>query len=217
MKKLVILGGSGIGMIAASVAYDLGTYEVLGFLNDVEEVGSYIGKYTKIKVIGTSANIEKFLIDDNIDFFVAYGGMQREKEVYEKIVNLNIPRDRLVNLIHPTAIVPKEFCKIGKGVLIAPLAQLSPDTEVSDNCILLANSFLGHDSFMDRFSTLATNSVIGALVHVGKGSHIGSNSTIREKVRINDFSLIGTASNVLNDIPKNSIVVGNPAKILREK
>ena len=35
MKKLIILGGSGIGMIAASIANELGYFKVIGFLNDV--------------------------------------------------------------------------------------------------------------------------------------------------------------------------------------
>ena len=44
--ELIILGGSGIGMIAASIADELGNYEVCGFLNDVVPVGTQIGKYT---------------------------------------------------------------------------------------------------------------------------------------------------------------------------
>ena len=189
----------------------------MGFLNDVVETNSYIGKFKKIKVLGKTEDIEKYLSQDDVYFFMAYVGMQNEKDVYNKMLSLNIPSERFATLIHPTAIIPKGFCSIGNGVLMAPLSQLSPDTTVSDNCILLANSFLGHDSFMDRFAHLATNSVVGANVHVGKAAHIGSNATVREKVKIGDYSLVGSASNVLNDIPENSIVVGNAAKVLREK
>ncbi len=52
MKKLVILGGSGIGMIAASIADSTEEYEVCGFLNDYYDVGQCIGKYKEIPVIG---------------------------------------------------------------------------------------------------------------------------------------------------------------------
>ena len=48
MKKLIILGSSGIGMIATSIAEELGKYEVYGFLNDVMQVGTQIGKYKKL-------------------------------------------------------------------------------------------------------------------------------------------------------------------------
>ena len=213
MKKLVILGGSGIGMIAASIAMESGEYEVSGFLNDVIEVGTEIGKYNKIPVIGTTDNIQYYL-DSGYYFFIAYVGLQKEKETFEKIEKFKIPRERYATLIHRTAIIPNGFCNIGYGVLMAPLSQISPDTTIGDNCILLANSFLGHDSTMLKFAHLATNSVVGANVIVGRGVHVGSNSTIREKVNIGDFSLIGSGAVVLNDVDENIVVVGNPAKKL---
>lgn len=217
MKKLIILGGRGIGMIAASVANDLGLYNILGFLNDVVPVGQKIGKYTGYKVIGKSFDARKYLADKDVFFFIGYVGMKNEKDVFEKITALDIPTDRYATLIHPSAIIPKGFCSIGNGVLMAPLSQLSPDTTVEDNCILLPNSFLGHDSTMKKFAHITSNSVIGGNVTVGKGAHIGTNSTIRENVTIGDFALIGSGSVVLNNVSENSIVVGNPAKVLRFK
>lgn len=217
MKNLIILGGSGIGMIAASIAKELGQYNILGFLNDVLPVGSLIGKYDKIPVIGSTLDLPQYLEDENNTFFIAYVGMQHEKKVFEKISSFNIPSTRYATLIHPTAIIPKGFCHIGNGVLMAPLSQLSPDSTIEDNCILLANSFVGHDSTLKRFSHIATNAVVGANVIVGKACHIGSNSTIREKILIGDFSLVGAGAVVINDIPVSSIVVGNPARLLRTK
>lgn len=217
MKKLVILGGNGIGMIAASIANDLGHYKVIGFLNDVLPVNTLIGKYNTIPVIGSTNDLSAYLEDDNTLIFVAYVGMQNEKSVYEKLESLNIPSSKYATLIHPSAIIPKGFCKIGNGVLMAPLSQLSPDTTIEDNCILLPNSFVGHDSTLMRFAHIATNAVVGANVVVGRACHIGSNATIREKIKIGDFSLVGAGAVVLNDVIENSIVVGNPAKLLRTK
>ena len=217
MRKLVIFGGSGIGMIAASIAADLGYYTVMGFLNDVVEVGTTIGRYLKYPVIGKTDDYRRLLDDMDTDFFIAYVGMQSEQTVFERIVSFDIPLQRYATLIHPTAFVPKGMCDIGMGVLMAPLAQLSPDTAVAHNCILLANCMVGHDSVLERFAHVATNAVVGANVRVGKAVHVGSNATIREKVNVGDFSLIGSGSVVLNDVLPNSIVVGNPAKVLRVK
>ncbi len=217
MKKLIILGGRGIGMIAASVANDLGTYEVLGFLNDFVPVGEKIGKYNGYNVLGKSADVQRYLNDEDIYFFIGYVGMKNEKDVFEKITSLGIPREKFATLIHPSAIIPKGFCSIGNGVLMAPLSQLSPDTTIEDNCILLPNSFLGHDSTMKRFSHITSNSVVGGNVLIERGAHIGTNATIRENIKIGEFSLVGSGSVVLHDVPENSIVAGNPAKLLRQK
>ncbi len=217
MKKVVILGGRGIGMIAASVAQDLGYFEVLGFLNDVVPVGKTVGVYKKHKVLGTTEDVATYLKDKDVYFFIGYIGMKNEKEVFEKISNLKIPRERFATLIHPTAIIPRGYCNIGYGVLIAPLAQLSPDTTIEDNCILLPNSFLGHDSTMRRFSHITANAVVGGNVTLGRGAHVGTNATIRENVTIGDFSIVGSGSVVLKDVPNNSIYIGNPAKLLKQK
>lgn len=217
MKNLIVLGGSGIGMIAISIAKELGTYTIGGFLNDVLPVGSYVGKYEKYPVIGTTNDLDKLLVDDDNMFFIAYVGMQHERMVYDKIVSLNIPSTRMATLIHPTAIIPKGMCKIGNGVLMAPLSQLSPDTTLEDNCIMLPNSFLGHDSTLRRFAHVASNATVGANVVVGKACHIGTNCTVREYTKIGDFCLVGSGSVVLKDVPDNSIVVGNPARLLRTK
>lgn len=216
MKNLIVLGGSGIGMIAISIARELGTYTIGGFLNDVVPVGSYIGKYDKFPVIGTTEDLPKFMEDENNVFFIAYVGMQHEQEVYDKITSLNIPANRMATLIHPTAIIPKGMCKIGNGVLMAPLSQLSPDTTLEDNSIMLPNSFLGHDSTLKRFAHIASNATVGANVTVGRACHVGTNSTVREKISIGDFCLIGSGAVVLKDVEPHSIMVGNPAKLLRK-
>lgn len=216
-SKVVILGGSGIGMIAASILERTGEAEVLGFLNDVLPVGSKVGKYRQFPVLGKTEDLGSYLKDESCRVFIAYVGLTSEQAAYEKIVGLPIPDDRLQSIIDPSAIIPSGYCRVGRGVLFAPLSQLSPDATISDNCMLLANAFVGHDSFLDRFAHLATNAVVGANVHVGKAVHIGSNATIREKVKIGEFALIGAGAVVVDDVPENAIVVGNPARVLRIK
>lgn len=216
MKKLIILGGSGIGMIASYIADISGNFKVQGFLNDVVSVGENIGKYKKIPVIGKTEDLPKY-IKEGYYFFIAYVGMQKEQEIFNKINTLDIPEERFANLIHPQSVIPEGYTKIGNGVLIAPYVQLSPDVEIENNCILLGNSFVGHDTTIRKFAHLASNSVVGANVDIGRACHIGTNSTIREKVKIGDYCLIGSGSVVLNNIEENSIYVGNPARLLRKK
>lgn len=215
MKKVIVLGGSGIGMsVAAIVEHDTNA-TMLGFLNDCEPIGSSIGRFTHIPVIGRTEDILYYLEDSEVCFFIAYVGMLHEEEVYRKIESLPIPMDRYYNAIHPTAVYDPKFSHIGNGVLLTALSQVGVDVTISDNCMLLANSYVGHDSFLDRFAHVATNAVVGANVHIGKGVHVGSNATIKEKVRIGDFSLIGAGAVVLEDVPAKSVMVGNPARILR--
>ena len=65
MKKLVILGGSGIGMIAASIAKESGDYNVLGFLNDVIPVGSK----ERQKMIRLTRQSEQKVLKEDFNYF----------------------------------------------------------------------------------------------------------------------------------------------------
>lgn len=217
-KKIVILGGTGAGLIAASIIDRDENAEVIGFLNDFIPVGDNINSYNKkIKIIGKTSSVNEFLEDENTFAFVAYEGISDPYKSYEAWKNLRISEEKYYNVIDKFSVVPWEYCNIGNGVMVAQFSQISPGSTLSNNSIMLGNSFLGHDSFIGEFSHLTTNCVVGAHVKIGKGVTIGMNSTIRGGVTIGDFSLIGAGSVVLEDVPANTIVAGNPAKIIRER
>ena len=215
MKELIILGGAGIGLTVASIAEQEENIAVLGFLNDVVPVGERIGKFKSFPVIGTTNDITRYLDDPDVLFFVAYVGMQNEKQVYEKVMGLNIPVDRFYTAIDKRAVYPEGYCKLGNGILLTALSQVGVDVTLSDNVMLFANAYVGHNAFLDRFAHVASNAVVGANVHVGKAVHVGTNATIREKVTIGDYSLIGSGAVVLNDVPPKTIVAGAPAKVVK--
>ena len=52
---------------------------------------------------------------------------------------------------------------------------------------------------------------------VKKRASIGSNSTIMCGVTIGEGALVGAGSVVTKDVPPNTVVVGNPARVLRKR
>ncbi|MDF9843632.1 MULTISPECIES: hypothetical protein [unclassified Paenibacillus] len=78
--------------------------------------------------------------------------------------------------------------------------------------------FVGIEKFetiIRDYSCIAGGVCISGVVVIGKSCYIGTNSSIKQNVSIGDFSLVGMNSAVLRDVPKNNVVVGNPAKFLR--
>ncbi len=62
---------------------------------------------------------------------------------------------------------------------------------------------------------MVRNQKLSKPVKIGKNVWIGASCTILPGVCIGDNSIIGAGSVVTKSIPKNAIVVGNPAKIIR--
>lgn len=215
MKKIYILGGHGNGLvIAAAISRKYKDAEI-EFLNDVDEIGIGIGKYKKIYVTGKTKEISERLYEKDTHVISAYAGFSNPLKSLKKLEELDVPNEKWLKFVDETAIVPSEFCNIMKDTFIGPLAQLSPNVEIGAHCSLFGNSFIGHDTDIGDFCHIASNGVVGSLVHIGKGVHIGTNSCIRENINIGDYSVIGAGAVVVNDVPANAIVVGNPARILK--
>jgi UDP-2-acetamido-3-amino-2,3-dideoxy-glucuronate N-acetyltransferase len=50
---------------------------------------------------------------------------------------------------------------------------------------------------------------------VGKGATIGANATILCGIVVGAGAMVGAGAVVINDVPSNAVVVGNPAKFIR--
>lgn len=51
--------------------------------------------------------------------------------------------------------------------------------------------------------------------YVGKNCFVGAYSIVMPGIRIGDECIVGSGSVVTGDVPSNSVVAGNPAKIIR--
>jgi len=209
--EIVILGGATVvGPIIKACGY-----KIVAVLNDSIPVGKTEGRFVKYEISGTSKDLNKYLVGDR-KLVLTMMTMKNKRGIWEKFVKLGVPDYKFAKIIDPTAIIPQDgSCRVG-NVIMAPLSQLSPGAEVKDNCILYGNSFIGHDSTLERYVVVANNASIQARVYIERGVHVGSNSTILSGLKIGEFSLIGAGSVVTKDVPPNTIVAGVPAKPLKK-
>lgn len=73
-----------------------------------------------------------------------------------------------------------------------------------------------------NFVTIRQNTTIGNAKQngkcpiIGNKVNIGANTVIIGDIKIGDNVIIGAGSVVVDDIPENSVVVGNPARIIKK-
>lgn len=217
IKKVFILGSEGNGLVIAAAINRNYPDACISFLSDDHDVGQLIGTIKSLPVVGKTSDVVEKIKEEGAYAISAFGGITNPQKNIETLNSLGIKDEKWLVFIDKTAIIPFDFCKLGRDVFIGPLAQLSPDVTIGNHCSVFGNAFVGHDSKIGEFCHLATNSVVGSSVTVGNGVHIGSNSVIREHIRIGDYSIIGAGAVVVKDVPENAVVVGNPAKVLRVK
>jgi len=125
--------------------------------------------------------------------------------------------------IHPQAAVTGNVI-IGKDVYIGPGAALRGDwggIVIEDGCNVQENCTV--HMFPGVTVTLYAGAHIGhgAIIHgasIGKNTLVGMNAVVMDNVEIGDECIIGALCFIKanSKIPKRSLVVGNPGKIIKE-
>tara|TARA_B100000949_G_scaffold181970_1_gene163213 strand:- start:127 stop:1065 length:939 start_codon:yes stop_codon:yes gene_type:complete len=75
---------------------------------------------------------------------------------------------------------------------------------------------VGHNSIVKKATQITAGSVISGRAKIGKGCWIAPNSVIDAGCEIGDGCIVGTASLVMSNFPKNSVIVGSPARLLKK-
>ena len=132
-------------------------------------------------------------------------------------------------VIHPTAFIHPQAnvtgkVMIGKDVYVGPGAVIRGDWGtiiIEDGCNVQENCTLHMFPGLSVVLREAAHIGHGAIIHgaeIGRNVLIGMNSVIMDKVIIGENSIIGALSFLKSGeaIPERSLVVGNPARIVRK-
>jgi UDP-N-acetylglucosamine acyltransferase len=83
-------------------------------------------------------------------------------------------------------------------------------TIIGNNCLLMANSHVGHDSRVGNNCIIANSVGLGGHVHMEDFVIIGGLVGIHQFVSVGKHSMIGALSMVAKDVPPYTLFSGNP-------
>ncbi len=172
----------------------------------VIEEDCVIGKNVSIghnSVIGYHTIIEDDVIigSNNTIGGIGFGYEKSENGKYEMIPHIgNVHICACAEIGNNTAIDRAVIgsTKIGPNAKIDNLVHIAHGVKIGANSLIIAHA------------------MIAGSVEIGENVWVSPAASVLQKLKVGNNSLIGMGSVVLSDVPENKIVVGAPAKIIRD-
>jgi sugar O-acyltransferase (sialic acid O-acetyltransferase NeuD family) len=119
-------------------------------------------------------------------------------------------------VVHPTAVVTP-FVEFGHGVVVTAGCIFTNGIKVADHVMVNLDCTIGHDCVIEEFASLAPGVHVSGTVRIGTGCEIGTGAAIIQFMTIGEWAVVGAGAVVAKDVPPNTVSVGVPAKVLKER
>lgn len=206
--KLGIYGTGGLGrevlMLAQQINASDKRWSGFFFIDDINP-----NRILKGVAVYPFAEVES---SAEVEIIIAVGEPTLRTVLMSKVKTCEIA---LATLISSAAYIAP-CSRIGAGVAIFQGANVSCDCIIENNVIMQAFSSLSHDCHVAEHCVISTYSVLAGGVSVGAGTFIGMGAQIREMTCVGSGTIVGMGANVVADVPDHVIVMGNPARKMKE-
>ena len=196
-----LFGASGHAKVVVDVINSTNN-KIIGVFDDNQQ----LEHFQDIPFLGKLKKGDKIL--KNGELIIAIGN----NKIRKQIVN-NIESQYFTALHNNCFLSP--YSQIGKGTVVMQYASVNSNAKIGNHCILNTSSVVEHDCIVEDFVHISPNATLTGNVKVGEGTHIGSGAVIIPNIKIGKWCVIGAGSVVIENVPDYSVVVGNPAKIIK--
>jgi sugar O-acyltransferase (sialic acid O-acetyltransferase NeuD family) len=208
-NKAIIIGYSGHSYVVLDILLRQ-HHTIVGYCDGVEK--SY--NPFNIKYLGKESDEQSLSILKENGFFVSIGDNCIRAKVLDKLTTLF--QKAALNAIHDKAVCSDyvEWSSEG-GILVAANATINPFVRIGKGVICNTSCSIDHECIIGSYAHIAPSAVLCGNVTIGNNSFIGANSVIKQGLTIGKNTIIGAGSTIINNVPDNVTVVGNPGRIIK--
>jgi acetyltransferase EpsM len=201
-KSLVVYGGGGHGKALIDLIRVLGTYTIVGILDDGMNPGDQV---MGVPILGGAEMLDPLKargLGRAVNAVGGIGDVQSRVRVFERLRQADYVCPVLV---HPTAFV-EVSAKLADGVQVFPHAYIGSDAQIGFGAIVNTAAVVSHDCRLADYANVAPGALLAGGVEIGAGALIGMGTTINLNVTVGDGARVGNSSVIKADVPGAGIV-----------
>jgi sugar O-acyltransferase (sialic acid O-acetyltransferase NeuD family) len=211
MIDIVICGASGtaldvLDLIDATNEEGV-KFRVVGFLDDAKADTEFAG----LPVIGRISDGARMRGVRLVD---ALGSPRSCNKRPGVIARTGVAAADFQTLVHPSAVVSPR-ATLGPGCLLFAYTVVGAGASIGSHVTMLAHAVVHHETVVEDWCILCSHASVSGRCRIGRASYLGTGSLVIQDGLVGEGSVVGMGSVVIRPIPAQSVVVGNPARILR--
>ena len=211
MHRAVILwGASGHARVVADIIRSCGSYEIAGFIDDLQPARA--GEtFEGAPLLGGRDALASAHQNGVTNLIVAIGDCDARLEAARFAVANGFT---LATAIHPSAVIAAS-ARVGNGTVVAANAVVNPGSTIGENVIVNTSASIDHDCTIGDGVHISPRVCLAGSVNVGEASWIGAGATVVDGRTIGRRSIVGAGAVVVRDIPDDVVAYGVPARVVR--
>jgi sugar O-acyltransferase (sialic acid O-acetyltransferase NeuD family) len=211
-RRIIFWGATGQAKVLRECMESQG-WSVVAIFDNNREINS---PFSDVPIYHGRSEFERWQEDNRtnqISFIVAIGG-DRGKDRLE--IQKYLAGHKLLPIVaqHSTAFVATGVM-IGLGSQILANTTICVDTVIGDGCIINTGAVIDHECKIGNGVHICPGVKMAGCVEVGDYVTIGTGAVILPRIKIGAGAIIGAGAVVTRDVLTRTVVVGNPAQILR--
>jgi acetyltransferase EpsM len=201
-SALVLYGGGGHGKALIDLVRAVGSYRIVGIIDDGLEAGTEI---MEIPVLGGAEQLQILAREGIRQAINAVGGIGDMNSRIQVFRRLQTQHFEFPNLVHPTAWV-EPGADLHSGVQVFPHAYIGSEAQIGLGVIVNTAAVISHDCVLQDYVNIAPGALLAGNVSIGEGVLVGMGVTINLNVQVGQGAKIGNSAVVKADVPADQVV-----------
>lgn len=208
---MVIVGAKGFAKEVLEVFHQKGETKGIYFFDNISSDLPH-KLFGEFNVLRTWEELKEVFSSDP-RFALGIGGPRIRHMLTQKCQEAG---GELYSIISPLAQIGHYGVTVGLGCSIMTGAIITNDIRIGEGSLINLNCTIGHDSSIGKFCELSPCVNISGNCTVGDFCNIGTGAILLPKVKLGNNVVVGAGAVVTKDIADNSLIVGIPAKAIKQ-